>query len=79
MKNIIPIDDSENNIVVEISMTVDDGLLYDCVGVLVRENSEVLEIAFSARNNTIHDYLEIKKNNIKNIRFIKEEDIKIIE
>lgn len=69
----------DDNKVIEISILEEDGQLYNCAGVLVKENSDVLEIAFSARNNTIHDYLEIKKEYIKNIRFIKEEDINKIE
>lgn len=71
--------DEDNNEVIEISILEEDGQLYNCAGVLLKENSDVLEIAFSARNNTIHDYIEIKKKNIKNIRFIKDEDINKIE
>jgi uncharacterized protein YutE (UPF0331/DUF86 family) len=68
----------DDNKVIEISILEEDGQLYNCAGVLVKENSDVLEIAFSARNNIIHDYLEIKKEYIKNIRFIKEDDINMI-
>lgn len=80
MKKITPTNhaDDDNNEVIEISTITKDNQSYYCVGALVEENSDVLKIAFSARNNTIHDYIEIKKKNIKNIRFIKDEDINMI-
>ena len=77
-KNILTNHNDDDNKVIEISILEEDGQLYNCAGVLVKENSDVLEIVFSARNNIIHDYLEIKKEYIKNIRFIKEDDINMI-
>ncbi len=77
-KNILTNHNDDDNKVIEISILEEDGQLYNCAGELVKENSDVLEIVFSARNNIIHDYLEIKKEYIKNIRFIKEDDINMI-
>jgi len=49
---------------------------YDCVGVLVREEKKMIRIAFSAKDNKMVDFLDVRKSKIVSIGIIHPSAIK---
>ncbi|OGD68847.1 hypothetical protein A2996_02310 [Candidatus Campbellbacteria bacterium RIFCSPLOWO2_01_FULL_34_15] len=52
---------------------------YECVGVLLEENSKKIKIGFNAIKGIVEDYLDIDKENIITITKINTQDIKVFE
>lgn len=51
---------------------------YQCVGVLVRDDKEVVRIGFNAINDNVKDYLDIKKVDVLDIIKVKPSEIKLL-
>lgn len=48
---------------------------YECVGVLMREEKDLIRIAFGAKNDKVVDYLDIKRPDIISIDVLDSLDI----
>ena len=66
------------NTVVHLVLRDDNNEEYDCVGVLVREEEQEIRVAFSAKNDKVVDFLDIKRPEIVSINIVSPESIKKI-
>lgn len=80
MKKIFLKNKSENTIV-RVSMYADSskkGKVYECTGVLMREEKDMIRVAFSAMDEKVIDYVDIDKSNILSVETVKQSDIKVL-
>lgn len=61
-----------------IFMRADDNE-YKCVGVLTRESDEMIRVCFTARDDEVNDYLDIKNEDILKIKQIETQQINHFE
>ncbi len=54
----------EENELIRLKIKRDDGKLYECIGVLLREDAEKIRVAFNARNDVVIDYIDVSKIDI---------------
>lgn len=67
------------NTVVHVVMRAEDGSTdteYECVGVLMEENDDMIRVAFNAKNDKVVDDLRINRSNIIGIQIIEPSTIK---
>ncbi|MCX6738689.1 MAG: hypothetical protein NT098_01395 [Candidatus Parcubacteria bacterium] len=60
------------DIIVEVTFTKEDGHSYKCAGILAKEKKESVLIGFTVLNDKVQDYLEIPNNDILEISLVKE-------
>lgn len=48
---------------------------YECVGALVRDEKDMVRIAFSAKNDIVEDYLDIQRADIVSIEILNTSEI----
>lgn len=51
---------------------------YECVGVLTKESDEMIRVAFSAKNDTTVDYLDIPQTDIVSIDVVDPSNIEFL-
>lgn len=69
MKKLL-VKDSGENVIVDVIFRDDDNNEYECAGVLVEENDDLIEIAFNAKNGEIVDSINIKRADIISINVL---------
>ncbi len=71
-------DDFMENILVHVVLCDYNKEEYECIGVLIKEDTDTIRVAFNAKEDNVIDYLDIKKINIVNIDIIDNLSIKEI-
>jgi len=71
-------DDEDINRVVQVHFWAEDKNKYECVGVLMNEEGDFIEIAFNAINGEVKDFLKIPKKFVKEIREIDKSEVEIL-
>ncbi|TSC55093.1 MAG: hypothetical protein LiPW30_559 [Parcubacteria group bacterium LiPW_30] len=69
MKKLL-VKDSDENVIVDVIFRADDNNEYECVGVLVEENDNLIEVAFNSKNGEIVDSINIKRADIISINVL---------
>ncbi len=78
---------NDTNTVVKIVVCTDDAekngensgvVEYECIGVIVKDEKDLVRIGFTAKNDEVIDYLDIKKSDIVSIETINPTRIKIL-
>jgi|CXWL01.1.fsa_nt_gi hypothetical protein len=72
-------DQHADNIVVEVMFMGPDDNEYRCVGVIVRENDEMIRVCFTARDDEVADHLDIKNEDILLIKQVETQRISHFE
>lgn len=75
MKKLLDKNNPENTIV-HVAFKGRFGEEYECVGVLIKEEKDFVQIAFNAKNDKVKDFLDIKRSDISSINIL---DPSIIE
>lgn len=68
----------EQNIIVYVKTQADDGLMYECVGVLMEDTNEYIRIAFNAHNDVVKDEVILQKTEILEYEVLDTKDIKTL-
>lgn len=76
MKKLLKENKEENTIVRAMIRIKEES--YECVGVLVKEEKENLRIAFTAKEGTVKDHIDLKRKEVVSIEVIEPEKIKDI-
>lgn len=63
-------ENNHENTIVRVVMRADDKLEYECIGVLFREDESSIRIVFTAKDDNVVDYLDIKRSEIISIDII---------
>jgi len=84
MKKILTEKDKGKNVVVEVHMWGGDDIKYPrekykCVGVLMKDEPEMIRVAFNAIKNKVKDALDIPRKDVISIRRIKKSEIKVLD
>ncbi|MFA6077637.1 MAG: hypothetical protein WC724_01310 [Candidatus Paceibacterota bacterium] len=66
----LPTKNDDGNPLVNVVVRVSDGNVYECVGVLMEENGDSIEVAFNAVNKKVMDSLVFKKTDILSINIL---------
>jgi len=74
MKKLLDENNPENT-VVHVVLRTSDNEEYECVGVLMKEEGDTIEIAFNAKNDVVIDDVKIKKTDILSIDIVDPLDI----
>ncbi len=74
MENLLNKNNPENTIV-RVVFRGSDGKEYECAGVLIKEEDDMIHVAFNAVDDAVKDYLDIQKRNILNIQIVNPEQI----
>lgn len=74
MKKLLDENNPENT-VVHIILRASDNEEYECVGVLMREEEDFIRVVFTAKNDKVVDYLDIKRSDIISIGILDPLDI----
>ena len=69
---------SDENAIVYVKMWGEDGNEYECVGILMKDESQYIRIAFNAHNDVAKDDLVIQKKDIIHIRILTPKEIKVV-
>lgn len=76
-KKLLDENNSENTIVhVVMHGEKADDAEYECVGVLMEENKNIIRVAFNAKNDKVVDDLKINRSNIISIEVLDPSNIK---
>lgn len=67
---------SEKNEVVYVKIKGEDGFLYECVGVLMKDDLKYIKIAFNAHDDVVKDDIVIQKNQIIDLFTLDEKKLK---
>ena len=65
-------ENSDEDIIVEVTFTKEDGITYKCAGILAEEKEDSILIGFTVKDDKIQDYLEIKNDKILDIITVKD-------
>lgn len=60
----------EQNTIVYIKMSAEDGCVYECVGALMEDTSAYVKIAFNAHNDVVKDNVIIEKKDILEFKIV---------
>ncbi len=74
MKKLLDENNPENT-VVHVVLRASDNEEYECVGVLMREEKDLIRVVFTAKNDKVVDYLDIKRSDILSIDIVDPLDI----
>lgn len=77
MKKLLDKNNPENTIV-KVVFLGSDKRKYECVGVLTKDEENLIRVAFNAKDDVVVDYLDIKKSDIVNIKILNSSKIKRI-
>lgn len=77
IKKILDENNPENTIVRVIFFGSDKNK-YECVGVLTKDEENLIRVAFNAKDNVVVDYLDIKRKDIVKIEVLNSSKIKSI-
>lgn len=69
MKKFLSEHNSEN-IIVNVILRGSDNAEYECSGVLMREEDDMVRIGFNAVNDKVRDYLDINRSDILSIEAV---------
>ncbi len=58
----IDIKDDHENTIVHVTFLMYNGIEYECVGVLMKDEEDFIQVAFNAKNNVVCDNYDIKKS-----------------
>ena len=76
MKKLLDKNNPENTVVhVVMHEEKDNDTEYECVGVLMKEEGDTIEIAFNAKNDVVVDDVKIKRSDILSIDIVDPLDI----
>ncbi len=62
----------DDDIIVEVTFTKEDGNSYKCAGILAKEKEESILIGFTVKEDKIQDYMEIQNKDILEISSAEE-------
>lgn len=77
MKRLLNENDSENTII-KVVFFGSDKKKYECVGVLMKDEKNLIKVAFNAIGGVVVDYLDIKRKDIIKIKILDSSKIKSI-
>ena len=70
--------DNPSNTFVHVVLRDRDNNRYDCVGVLVREDDDMIRVTFTAKDDTVVDYLDINRSEILSMDIVDSSKIEKI-
>jgi len=77
MQRLLDKNNPENTVVcVVMRVEEDNDTEYECVGVLMEEDEDMIRVAFNAKNDKVVDDLKINRSNIIGIQIIDPSTIK---
>ncbi len=74
-KNLLNKDNLEN-VIVHVVLHTNDNKEYECVGILMKEEKDVVRVAFNAKDDEVKDYLDINKADIVSIDILDSSEVK---
>lgn len=74
MKKLLDENNSENT-VVHVVLRGSDNEEYECVGVLVSEGLGIIRVGFSAKDDRVVDFLDIKRSDIVSVDLVDSSEI----
>lgn len=77
MQKILDENNTENTIV-HVVLRASDNEEYECVGVLMKDEEDLIRVGFNAKNDVVVDYLDIKRLDIISINVLNSSDIEKI-
>jgi len=69
MKKLLDENNPENTLV-RVVLRGDDNEEYECVGVLFKEEEDMVRVVFNAKDDKVVDYLDIKRSDIISINVL---------
>ncbi len=69
---------STENSIAHLLIRGQDNKDYQCVGVVIHEDSSTIRIAFNACNSEVKDYVDFNRNEILKIEYVKMEDVEVV-
>ncbi|VAW25291.1 hypothetical protein MNBD_BACTEROID04-1998 [hydrothermal vent metagenome] len=73
-KKILNKSDSEN-VITRIVLQDESKKEYELIGILMKEEKDMIRVAFNAKDDEVIDYLDIKKSNVVSINILTPSDI----
>lgn len=59
------------NTIVRVVLRASNNEEYECVGALMREEEEIIRVAFNAKDDEVVDFLDIKRSEIVSIDIVE--------
>lgn len=63
-------ENNPENTVAHVVLHGDDNEEYECIGVLVRDEDDMIRVAFTAKDDQIVDYLDINRSEVVSINVV---------